>query len=360
MPTHRATASPHVSRRWPRRSAALMALLVLGVSCASDMSAELPERALEQQSPGTEAEAEADTEERVLVVLPTNFPATRISQEQFTRALVSLVKDMPLPEKEASRPQPHSGRKIVLTSGSATGAAWLTALAQDYGRFCAQRGTPGDCLDRFGDGPELDNDDKRAIALALAIGPALDAADAEIRTIISPTDQCVLLVRPIGDRRNGRARVAPHAVLRATTCLWPGSPTKVRGRPMRKSQFKTASTEQLVEEFRKLSAEHGHALEAANARAANRRFDTLVAIIQELRSRDPEARPQLLQLLADPEPSTRSWTTTAVLDFAPSEAEQALEELVRTQIGILRFSARRMLEQWREGTFNPPWTPRGG
>jgi hypothetical protein len=151
------------------------------------MSAELPERALEQQYQGTAAEAEADTDERVLAVLPTNFPATRISQEQFTRALVSLVQGMPLPEKKALRPLPDTDRRIVLTSGSATEAAWLPPLAQDYGRLCAQRGTPGDCLDRFGDGPELDNDDKRAIALALAIGPALDAADAEIRTLISPT-----------------------------------------------------------------------------------------------------------------------------------------------------------------------------
>jgi hypothetical protein len=187
MPTQRTVSSPSMSQGWPRRSAALLALLVLGVSCASDMSAELPERAPDQQYPGTAAEAETDTEERLLAVLPTNFPATRISQEQFTRALVSLVKDMPLPEKEASRPLPHPGRRIVLTSSSATRVAWLSPLAQDYGRFCAQRGTPDDCLNRFDDGPELDDDDKRAIALALAISPALDAADAEIRAMISPT-----------------------------------------------------------------------------------------------------------------------------------------------------------------------------
>jgi hypothetical protein len=126
---------------------------------------------------------------------------------------------------------------------------------------------------------------------------------------------------------------------------------------MRKSQLKTSPTEQLVEEFRKLSAEHGHAIKSGNPRAANRRFDTLVAIIQELRSREPEAQPQLLQLLADPEPSTRRWTATAVLDFAPSEAEQVLEELSRTQRNTLGFSAERLLEQWREGTFNPPWAP---
>jgi hypothetical protein len=151
------------------------------------MSAELPERALDHPLQGTAAEAEADTEERVLAVLPTNFPATRISQEQFTKALVNLVQDMPLPEKGAWRAWPDQGRRIVLTSGSSTGAAWQSPLAQDYGRFCAQRGTPGDCLDRFDDGPELGDDDKRAIALALAIGPALDAADAELRTMISPT-----------------------------------------------------------------------------------------------------------------------------------------------------------------------------
>jgi hypothetical protein len=124
---------------------------------------------------------------------------------------------------------------------------------------------------------------------------------------------------------------------------------------MRKSQLKTLSTERLVEEFRRLSAEHGHALEAANARAANRRYDPLVASVKELRSRGSEAQRQLLNLLADPEPSTRRWTALAVLDFAPSEAEQVLEELSRTQRNAIGFSADLTLEQWREGTFNPPW-----
>ncbi len=187
MHTHRAAESDHVSRWRPRRSAALLILLVLGVSCASDLFAELPERALEQPYQGTAAEAEEDTEERVLAVLPPDFPATRISQEQFTKALVGLVEDLPLPVKDASWTLPGPDRGIVLTSGPATGAAWLPPLAQGYGRLCAERGTPGDCLNRFDDGPGLDADDKRAIALALAISPAIDAADAEIRTMISPT-----------------------------------------------------------------------------------------------------------------------------------------------------------------------------
>jgi hypothetical protein len=126
---------------------------------------------------------------------------------------------------------------------------------------------------------------------------------------------------------------------------------------MRKSQLKTSPTERLVEEFRRLSAEHGHALEAANARAANRRYDPLVAIVKELRSRGPETQRQLLNLLADPEPSTRRWTALAILDFAPSEATLVLEELSRTQRNAVGFSADLAIEQWREGTFNPPWAP---
>ncbi len=126
---------------------------------------------------------------------------------------------------------------------------------------------------------------------------------------------------------------------------------------MRKSQLKTSSTERLVEEFRRLSAEHGHALEASNARAANRKFPTLVAIIKELRARGLEAQRQFLKLLADPEPSTRYWTASAVLEIAPSEAEQVLEELSRTQRNTLGFSADWTLKQWREGTYGPPWAP---
>jgi hypothetical protein len=120
---------------------------------------------------------------------------------------------------------------------------------------------------------------------------------------------------------------------------------------MRKSQLKTFSTERLVEEFRKLSAEHGH---ASSARAANRKYDALVAIRRELRSRGTEAQRLLLKLLADPEPSTRYFTASSVLQFAPSEAEQVLKELSRTQRNTIGVEADWTLKQWREGTFNPP------
>jgi hypothetical protein len=122
---------------------------------------------------------------------------------------------------------------------------------------------------------------------------------------------------------------------------------------MKREELAAVPAERLVEEFRRLSAEHGHALEAANPRAANRKYDTLVAIRRELRSRGTEAQRQLLKLLADPEPSTRYFTASSVLQFAPSEAEQVLEELSRTQRNSTGVTAHFTLKQWREGTFKP-------
>lgn len=75
----------------------------------------------------------------------------------------------------------------MLVSGSPTGEDWRPELAQDHGRLCQRRGTPGDCLTLFDDGPSLEADDKRRIALALAVGPALEGLDAEVRAMLSPT-----------------------------------------------------------------------------------------------------------------------------------------------------------------------------
>jgi hypothetical protein len=53
--------------------------------------------------------------------------------------------------------------------------------------MCERRGTSGDCLTLLDDGPHLQADDKRTIALALAVGPALEGVDAEVRAMLDPT-----------------------------------------------------------------------------------------------------------------------------------------------------------------------------
>lgn len=120
---------------------------------------------------------------------------------------------------------------------------------------------------------------------------------------------------------------------------------------MKKAQLKTLSTERLVEEFGTLSAGHGRDIEEARPKAANRKFDVLVEIQRELRSRGVEAQRQVLRLIDHVEPGTRYWVSSFALEFAPSEAERVLAELAKIPKSLVGFTARWTLEQWKEGTF---------
>jgi hypothetical protein len=78
-------------------------------------------------------------------------------------------------------------RKLALASFPLTGEEWRTPLARSYGSFCERNGTPGDCLGLFKDGPGLDGEDKRDLALALSVNAALEAREAELRGMFSTT-----------------------------------------------------------------------------------------------------------------------------------------------------------------------------
>lgn len=122
---------------------------------------------------------------------------------------------------------------------------------------------------------------------------------------------------------------------------------------MNKAQWRTLPTERLVEEFGALSAGHGRDIETAKPKAANRKFDVLVAIRRELRARGVEAQRQLLKLMDSPEPGTRYWVATYALEFAPSEAERVLAELAKLPKSFVGFTAGLALDQWKAGTFKP-------
>lgn len=122
---------------------------------------------------------------------------------------------------------------------------------------------------------------------------------------------------------------------------------------MKAAQLRSLPAEQLVEKYRELSARHWRAIEAGQPKAANRDFDVLVAINRELRSRGVEDHRKLLELLNDPDPRTRCWAATDVLEFAPREGEQVLAELAKAQRGLVGFTAERVLKQWKDGTFRP-------
>jgi hypothetical protein len=141
-------------------------------------------------APHSVAEAEkAEGEaagERVHLSLSARFEAVRVSDLQLNEALTTLVLNMPLRVADSSFPL-YLHRKLALASTPLTGEAWRTPLAQAYGHFCERQGSPGDCLGLFKDGPGLDGEDKRDLALALSVNAALEARDTELRSMFSTT-----------------------------------------------------------------------------------------------------------------------------------------------------------------------------
>jgi hypothetical protein len=139
-------------------------------------------------SSGTRApEVRSEDESGALLFarLPMDFAPVRIGDAEFRTAMMGLVLDMPL--RVASSAPVGRGGGMAPGSGGSGGEAWQSKLARDYGSYCERRRTPGDCITLFDDGPYLQEDDKRSIAMALAVGPALEGVDAELRAMLDPT-----------------------------------------------------------------------------------------------------------------------------------------------------------------------------
>ncbi|QRK09024.1 hypothetical protein JQX13_02330 [Archangium violaceum] len=118
--------------------------------------------------------------------MPTDFAPVQVSDAEFSAAMATLLLDTPL-RLATLRPPLYVGRRLALASTPSSGEAWRSGLAQSYGRYCERRGTPGDCLTLFEDGPRFQDDDKCRLALALAVGPALEGVSAEVRATLDPT-----------------------------------------------------------------------------------------------------------------------------------------------------------------------------
>jgi len=115
---------------------------------------------------------------------PVDFGPLEVGEEEVSQALASLVLDVPLPV--AAAPGPVSGRaSVVFASAPLSGGTWQARLSLDYGGFCQRRTTPGDCLGVFDNGPGWEEEDKARLALSLAVNPAREGLDAELRCMLS-------------------------------------------------------------------------------------------------------------------------------------------------------------------------------
>ncbi len=192
---------PSVEAWRPLRVGALaMAALMLVTACATGAPRREGDRyspPVGHDSPGARAlESETDgggRGEAIFTRLPTDFAPVQVSDAEFSAALATLWLDGPLRLAFSPRPPLYVGRRLALAFAPSGGEAWQSDLARSYGHYCERGGTPGDCLSLFEDGPRLQDDDKRRLALSLAVGPALEGVTAEVRAMLNPTQVLTML-----------------------------------------------------------------------------------------------------------------------------------------------------------------------
>lgn len=123
---------------------------------------------------------------------------------------------------------------------------------------------------------------------------------------------------------------------------------------MTASDLTRLPSDELVERYAAAAVAHGAATESGNSEEGNRSADLLLAINQELRRRGPDVHRGLLRLLSHPQPAVRGWAGSHALEFAPKEAECALEEVARIPKSLIGFTAEWTLREWRAGRLRIP------
>jgi hypothetical protein len=199
MSKHSVDTRPVDTRRPLRVGALALAALMLFTACATGAPMGAAYRyppSVPHDSPepwAMESEAEAGGQgEAIFTKLPTDFAPVQVSDAEFSATMANLLLNMPL-RVAASRSPLYVGRRLALASASLSGEGWQSDLARSYGQFCERCGTPGDCLTLFEDGPRFQDDDKRSLALALAVGPALEGVNAEVQAMLNPTQMLAML-----------------------------------------------------------------------------------------------------------------------------------------------------------------------
>jgi len=114
--------------------------------------------------------------ESVTLTPASDFAPVQVSDAEFREAFTQLVLQVPL--RVAPRPtRPLAGRLVLASWPS--GGAGDSSVEGGYALLCERRGAPGDCFWLLGDGPDdttLSHRDRFALALSLALTPAVEAA----------------------------------------------------------------------------------------------------------------------------------------------------------------------------------------
>jgi hypothetical protein len=180
--------------------------LVLLTACAGS-----PRRAATSTDP-YEAELEAIRYElRVLTVGAVDTEPVEVEQEDFQEIMQVVARHVRVPERprETARwlmegelqadllaevEYERVVRMVPLEEDSPLSVASNAKLLAGYQRLCAEQFQAGDCLGLTADGPVLDRDDRRTLALAIAFGGVLEETRESLKQMVSPQAVLAMVV----------------------------------------------------------------------------------------------------------------------------------------------------------------------
>lgn len=109
------------------------------------------------------------------------------------------------------------------------------------------------------------------------------------------------------------------------------------------------SHENLILEYARLSDLYGDAIETGNHKKANKAYDELMAVYQQIKAQGALTSDAFHELLSAPSMGTRLWAATHYLAISYEESEKVLTSLGEVSNCLLAVSAKTTLEEWKKG-----------
>ncbi|NJL26602.1 MAG: DUF2019 domain-containing protein [Thermoanaerobaculia bacterium] len=111
----------------------------------------------------------------------------------------------------------------------------------------------------------------------------------------------------------------------------------------------SSEIETLIDEFTAAAVEYGDAMKIGDPRSAKRHRDRVATAYRRLVEHGGTGQASLLALLATNDLAVRYMTAVHALDFAPTEGERVLIDIMNGPPSPLRLLAQISLSQWRSG-----------
>lgn len=110
----------------------------------------------------------------------------------------------------------------------------------------------------------------------------------------------------------------------------------------------------LKEQFRRAAIVHGEGTETGDYEKSNKAYDRTVALVKEMRLLSDRGRALLTSLLSDSDAAVRSSAACYLLPLDERMAIPVLEEVARSTLPLVGFSAEMVLREWRAGRLKIP------